>query len=472
MKVGIIGAGPAGVTAAYQLSKAGVSVDLYEAGANVGGLAKTISLWDQKVDLGPHRFFSTDKRVNQVWLEVVGRDYDMVDRLTRIYYDKDFFNYPLRVGNALKNLGPFEAAHCLISYFQQKVSPIEQDGSFEDWVVNQFGRRLFDIFFKTYSEKLWGISCKELDSDFASQRIKKLSLTEAIKNAIVGGRGNKHKTLVDKFAYPHDGSGIVYERMAQFIRDAGNNVHLKRPVDRVATKNNKAYALILEDGREIEYDHIISSMPLTLLVQRLPDLPAELLEHANALKFRNTTLVFLNVASHDLFPDNWIYVHDPTLQFGRITNFRNWTPHLYGNETTSILALEYWSYDGDTLWNAGEEELVSLGKKEIRQTGLIGDADIIDGKALRIPRCYPVYNRDYKRHLKPIEQHLSTIDNLSVIGRYGAFKYNNQDHSILMGILAAENITQELNHSLWEINTNYDTYQERALITETGLTQS
>lgn len=472
MTVGIIGAGPAGVTAAYQLSKAGVNVDLYEAGNSVGGLAKTISLWNQQVDLGPHRFFSTDRRVNELWLEVVGSDYAMIDRLTRIYYNKSFFNYPLRVGNALKNLGPIEAVHCLLSYFQQKVAPINQDGSFEDWVVNQFGRHLFEIFFKTYSEKLWGITCKELDSDFASQRIKKLSLTEAIKNAVFSGKGNKHKTLVDRFAYPHNGSGVVYNRMAGKIRELGNTVHLNMPVERVIQSGNKAIGLQLTDGREIAYDHIISTMPLTLLVQRLGNTPQELIDHSTALKFRNTTLVFLNVDHTDLFPDNWIYVHDSSLKFGRITNFRNWTHQLYKNETTSILALEYWSYDEDQIWQAPENDLIELGKKEIRQTGLIGNARIVDGKVLKIRRCYPVYNKDYKTHLKPIESYLSSIENLSVIGRYGAFKYNNQDHSILMGILAAEKITNMASHNLWEINTNYDTYQETALITETGLTKT
>lgn len=472
MKVGVIGAGPAGLTAAYQLAKAGVQVDLFEAGPAVGGLAKTISLWNQRVDLGPHRFFSTDRRVNELWLEVVGSDYSMVDRLTRIYYNNHFFNYPLRVGNALKNLGPLEAAHCLTSYFHQKISPIEQDGSFEDWVVHQFGRHLFEIFFKTYSEKLWGITCKELDSDFASQRIKKLSLTEALKNAIFGGRGNKHKTLVDKFAYPHFGSGVVYDRMAEKIRQTGNRVHLSTPVERVVKAGNKATSLVLSDGRTIDYDHIISSMPLTLLVQRLDKVPHDLKDHAGALKFRNTTLVYLNIDSDDLFPDNWIYVHDQNLKFGRITNFRNWTSQLHGDEKSSILALEYWSYDEDRLWNAPDAELIALGKKEIRETGLIGDSAILDGKAIKIKRCYPVYDRDYKTHLKPIERYLSDIENLSVIGRYGAFKYNNQDHSILMGILAAERITQDADHSLWEINTNYDTYQEMALITETGLTKA
>ena len=471
MKVGIIGAGPAGITAAYQLAKAGVDIEVFEAGPSVGGLAKTIPLWNQRVDLGPHRFFSTDRRVNELWLEVVGNDYSMVDRLTRIYYDQRFYNYPLKIGNALGNMGPANAIRCLVSYFKEKLYPIEQDGSFEDWVVHQFGRHLFDIFFKTYSEKLWGISCKELDADFASQRIKKLSLSEAILNALRNGQGNRHKTLVDRFAYPNLGSGVVYERMADYVQRQGGLLHLNRPVGRVVTDDGRATSLELADGSIHHYDHIVSTMPITLLVSRLPDTPPDILHHARQLRFRNTTLVYLNVDHPSVFPDNWIYVHDPDLQFGRITNFRNWSPYLYGSETTSILALEYWSYDDDPLWEASDDELIALGSTELRRTGLIGNADIFAGHVVRIRRCYPVYDRDYKTHLKPIEEFLSTIQALTVIGRYGAFKYNNQDHSILMGILAAERIAFNKEHSLWDINTNYEAYQEEALITETGLTK-
>ncbi|MEZ4699557.1 MAG: FAD-dependent oxidoreductase [Rhodothermales bacterium] len=468
MHVGIIGAGPAGITAAYQLAKKGVSVDVYEAGPAVGGLARTIDLWGQRVDLGPHRFFSTDRRVNALWLEVVGRDYSMVDRLTRIYYGGRFFSYPLRIFNALRLLGPVEAAQCLGSYVQERLSPTEQDGSFEDWVVHQFGRRLFEIFFKSYSEKLWGISCKELDADFASQRIKKLSLAEAIFNAIKQGRGNRHKTLVDRFAYPHLGSGIVYERMAEAITRRGGRLFLDRPVRRVVPAGD-AVQLELESGETAWYDHVVSSMPLTLMVQRLPDVPDAIREHAAALRFRNTTLVYLQVEGDAIFPDNWIYVHDPALQFGRITNFRNWTPQLHGPRGESILALEYWSYDEDALWAASDDDLIALARREIGATGLLGERAVLAGHVVRIRRCYPVYDRDYKRHLRPIEQYLQTIPNVTAIGRYGAFKYNNQDHSILMGILAAERIADDANHSLWDINTDYDTYQEGALITETGL---
>ncbi|MBA3900076.1 MAG: FAD-dependent oxidoreductase [Bacteroidetes bacterium] len=469
MKIAIIGAGPAGITAAYQISKNNPTVDVYEAGPAVGGLAKTIELWNQKVDLGPHRFFSSDTRVNKLWLEVVGDDYEMVNRLTRIYYKKRFFHYPLKAFDALLNLGIFEAGHCMISYMGEKLSPTQAKEDFESWVTSRFGRRLFEVFFKTYSEKLWGISCKELDADFAAQRIKKLSLFEAIKSAMFGGGGSKHKTLVDQFAYPHQGTGVVYERMADFVKKQGGNVFLDTPAHRILTKNGKAYAIELNDGKVEEYDHIISSMPLTQMVMRLPEVPLPIKEAAKSLKFRNTILVYLNVQAKDLFPDNWLYVHSDDLKMGRLTNFRNWVPQMYGKEESSILVLEYWCYDSDDFWVMPEAELIELAKSELKQTGLIKDAGITDGFVYRIPKCYPVYSTGYKEFLKPVENYLSSIENLSVIGRYGAFKYNNQDHSILMGIMAAENILEGKKHDLWDINTDYESYQESSIITKTGL---
>lgn len=473
MKIAIIGAGPAGLTAGYQLAKENIAVDVFEAGDEVGGMAKTINLWNQKVDLGPHRFFSNDPRVNKVWLELVGQDYDMVDRLTRIYYKNKFFYYPLKPINALRRLGLFEAARCVLSFARQQLStmagsPVLETGSFEDWVVGRFGRRLFEIFFKTYSEKLWGIPCTDLDADFAAQRIKKLSLFEALKAAFKGNKGNKHKTLVDTFAYPHEGSGVVYQRMATFVERSGGNIYCRTPVKRVCTEDGEVIGLELMDGELRRYDRVISTMPLTRLVTQLPDVPRSIVANANALRFRNTILVYLKVEADDLFPDNWLYIHADNLRTGRITNFRNWSPKLYGNETSSILAVEYWCYDEDEIWHSDHDGLIDLASKEVRKTGLIGDAVISQGFVQRVKNCYPVYNRGYKENLKPLEEYLSTIENLSIIGRYGAFKYNNQDHSILMGMLAAENILRGKQHDLWEINTDYE-YQESSKISETGL---
>jgi protoporphyrinogen oxidase len=470
MKVGIIGAGPAGITAAYQLAKLNIAVDVYEAAESVGGMAKTIELWNQKVDLGPHRFFSSDPRVNQVWLEMVGNDYEMVNRLTRIYYKNKFFYYPLKPLNALSQLGILEAANCMLSFAKENIFSKKDSANenFESWVVNRFGRRLFEIFFKTYSEKLWGIPCDELDADFATQRIKKLSLFEAIINAVKPSKEVKHKTLVDTFAYPHQGSGVVYERMAEYVKNNGGNVFCKTPVQKVCTEKGKVTGIEMPDGEFRQYDQIISTMPLTKMVMQLPDVPENIVEAAKSLKFRNTILVFLKVNAIDLFPDNWLYIHADNLLTGRITNFRNWSQQLYGEEKSSILALEYWCYDEDEIWTRDNEKLIELAGDEMRKTGLIGDAEIVDGHVHRVKSCYPVYNCGYKENLKPIEQYLSSIENLNIIGRYGAFKYNNQDHSILMGMLAADNVAFAANNDLWEINTDYE-YQESAKIDNTGL---
>ncbi len=468
-RVGVIGAGPAGLTAAYELAKAGIAVEVFEASKYVGGLAKTISLWNQRVDTGPHRFFSDDTRVNKLWLEVVGKDYKIIDRLTRIFYKNKFYFYPLKPFNALFNLGIWESFICLISYFKEKIKPTKLDGSFETWVVNRFGRRLFEIFFKTYSEKLWGISCKDLDEDFAAQRIKKLSLLEAIKNAIFQKTDITHKTLADQFAYPIQGTGMVYERMADFINSHGGKVHLEKPVNRVVTKNKKVTGIELVGGEIKDYDHIISSMPITLLVNRLDEVPNEVKTVSESLKFRNTILVYLNIESQNLFPDNWLYVHSSDLKLGRITNFRNWVPELYGEEKSTIVALEYWCNDDEPLWSEKDNVLIDLGKKELAQAGLLKNSKVLDGYVYRISRCYPVYNRGYKGKLNLVESFLDSISGLTVIGRYGAFKYNNQDHSILMGLLAAENIIKSTRHDLWKINTDYETYQEASVITKTGL---
>ena len=472
MKVGVIGAGPAGMSAAYCLARAGVHVEVFEAGPEVGGLARTIELWNQKVDIGPHRFFSSERKINELWLEVVGRDYEMVNRLTRIYYRKRFFYYPLKPFNALRNLGPLQAIACLLSYVWERLHPTKPDGTFENWVRSRFGNRLFQIFFKTYSEKLWGLSCRQLDSDFAAQRIKKLSLYEAIKNAFFGNRKSQHKTLVDQFAYPNEGSGMVYRRMAAFVVQRGGSVNLRTPVKRVLSRDQTAYGIELENGSVRDFDHVVSSMPLSLMVARLSEAPEAVRESASTLKFRNTILIYLNVQSVDLFPDQWLYIHSDDLRTGRITNFRNWIPSLYANEQSSILALEYWCYEEEMLWKQDDDELVKMATQEIRRTGLIGKAAVSDGFVHRISRSYPVYHIGYREKLKPIEDYLRSVRNLSVIGRYGSFKYNNQDHSLLMGMLAAENIAQGATNDLWEINTDYDTYQESYVITSTGLARS
>lgn len=470
MRIAVIGAGPAGMTAALCLSQGGAKVVVYEAGPSVGGLARSFELWGQRVDLGPHRFFSTDPRVNRLWLDIVGSDYRMVDRLTRIYYRGRFFQYPLRPGDALRNMGWRSAAACVASYLKEQVAPGVRgdDRSFETWVVSRFGRRLFDMFFKSYSEKLWGISCQDLDADFAAQRIRKLSLAEAIRGAFRPTRRSGHATLVERFAYPTAGTGSVYEKMVQRLEATGGEIHLRTPVRRVIQRD-AIRGVELVDGRFEAFDQIISTMPLTLLVRGLENVPGDVQASVDALRFRNTVLVYLQVDSPHLFADQWIYVHSPELGMGRITNFRNWVPELYGDSRATILAAEYWCNEDDSLWTESEQTLVDRASRELRSTGLLGSAPVLAGQVVRVPRCYPVFARGYREHVERIVAHLNSLPGLTAIGRYGAFKYNSQDHSILMGILAAENLLENRHHDLWAINTDYETYQEDTLISDTGL---
>lgn len=455
----MIGAGPAGLTAAYLLSGKGYSVDVYEASGQVGGLAKSFILWNQTVDLGPHRFFTKNKMVDDLWLSMAKNDYRNVKRLTRIYYNGKFFYYPLKPFNALFTLGPVEALRCVLSYLIAKINSKKKPHSFEEWVTQRFGKRLFKIFFKSYSEKLWGIPTSQLDADFAAQRIRKLSLSQAILNAFSKSELD-HKTLADTFKYPTRGAGMIYENMKSAIESMGNRININKPVRKVIVKDDKASGLELEDGEIKNYDYIISTMPLTHLVTRIDDVPEEVKIAADKLKFRNTILVYLLIDSDHLFPDQWLYIHSPELKTGRITNFRNWVPELNGNERNTIVAMEYWCYSNDKIWSEGDEEIISLAKREIQSTGLLKDHSIEQGKVVRINKCYPVYESKYRQKLEPVEKYLDKIQNLSVIGRYGAFKYNNQDHSIYMGILAAENISQGTRHDLWNVNTDYEEYQE------------
>jgi len=464
-RVGIIGAGPAGLTAAYRLQQLGAEVTVFEAADTVGGLARSFDLWGQRVDLGPHRFFSSDDRVNRLWHEVLQDEYRMVSRQTRIYYRQRFFDYPLRVSNVIKNLGLRDIFEAVSSYARERLFPersANERDTFEAWVVHSFGRRLYEMFFKSYSEKLWGIPCDQLDADFAAQRIKQFSLGQSILAALRIGRV-KHKTLVDEFAYPKAGSGDLYDRMARSIIAGGGSVRLSCPVSGVTAQGSTVTGIRLSDGSEQRFDHIVSTMPLTLMVKGLDGVPPDVVACTERLRFRNTLLIYLKVESTSLFEDQWLYIHAADVAVGRITNFRNWVPELYGSQDFTILALEYWCYDEDPVWTAPDSALIDQAERDVRAIGLVGSARISAGHAVRIRRCYPVYSRGYHRTLAPVVDYLKGFANLWPIGRYGSFKYNNQDHSILMGLMVADNICGDGAHDLWNVNTDYEAYQEASV---------
>ncbi|TWT53324.1 UDP-galactopyranose mutase precursor [Rubripirellula amarantea] len=477
MRVAIIGAGPAGMTAALQLCRGGADVTVYEASQHIGGMSRSLDLWGHRVDMGPHRFFSTDARVNGLWLDVVGRDYAMVNRLTRIYYQDKFFHYPLRPFDTLRNIGLSKAFACTLSYVKERIlrgqSPHENE-SFESWCVRRFGRKLHETFFKSYSEKLWGIPCDELSADFAAQRISSFSLPEAILSAISNRRAAQHKTLVDSFAYPFGGTGAVYDKMADQVRHLGGTIALNTPVRRVVHEGYKVTGLELAGHEnncttDESFDHVVSTMPLTSLVRGMQDAPSDVVDAAAQLRFRNTLLVFLNIDSSELFDDQWLYIHDPKVQVGRVTNFRNWVPDLYQDQSTSVIACEYWCDHNDAIWSTNDDELIERATNELRSTRLLNSERVLAGHVERLPRCYPVYRRGYRKHVDRISDHLRQYSGLLPIGRYGSFKYNNQDHSILMGILAAENILNDARHDLWNVNADFTQYHERAVIAAEGL---
>jgi protoporphyrinogen oxidase len=467
-RVAIIGAGPAGMTAGYEISKnENFDCVIYESTSGVGGMARSFKLFDRTVDLGPHRFFSNDTRVNKLWLEVIGNNYKMVNRITRIFYKNKFFDYPLKPFKALILLGFTESFLCLFSYFNSFLFPIKNTDSFESWVSNRFGKRLYRIFFKGYTEKLWGIKCESLTAEFAQQRIKKFSLGEAIISAFKINK-TKHKTLVDQFAYPLGGNGKVYDNMLKTYESNGGQVIFKSNILEISLTEKNTYLLKTEIGNE-EFDFLISSMPIDNFLRIFKSTKTSILNSVPSLVFRNTIIVYVQLNKTNLFKDQWLYIQDENILTGRVTNFNNWVPDIIGDKKDTILALEYWCYEMDSIWALEKKSFSEIISKDLLNCGFIDERnEIHDFEVIRIPKCYPVYKDDYKIHLEKIQNFIDGFDNLQLIGRYGSFKYNNQDHSILMGYLAARNITKNEKNNIWDINTDYE-YHESSIITETGL---
>ena len=467
-RVAIIGAGPAGMTAGYEISKNNkFDCIIYESTPSVGGMARSFKLFDRTVDLGPHRFFSNDTRVNKLWLEVIGNNYKMVNRITRIFYKNKFFDYPLKPFKALRLLGFTESFLCLFSYFNSFLLPKKNTDSFESWVSNKFGKRLYRIFFKGYTEKLWGIKCESLTAEFAQQRIKKFSLGEAIISAFKFNK-TKHKTLVDQFAYPLGGNGQVYDNMLKIYESNGGQMNFNSNIVEISLTERNTYLLKTEIGNE-EFDFLISSMPIDNFLRIFKSTNTSILKSVPSLVFRNTIIVYVQLNKTNLFKDQWLYIQDENILTGRVTNFNNWVPDIIGDKRETVLALEYWCYEKDSIWALEKKSFSDIISKDLLNCGFIDESnEILDFEVIHIPKCYPVYKDDYKIHLKKIQSFIDDFDNLQLIGRYGSFKYNNQDHSILMGYLAARNITNNEKNNIWDINTDYE-YHESSIITETGL---
>ncbi|MBI5397564.1 MAG: NAD(P)/FAD-dependent oxidoreductase [Verrucomicrobia bacterium] len=457
----IIGAGPAGLTAALELVRRGARVTVLEKLDKVGGLARTEFYKGYRFDIGGHRFYTKVGEVEALWRQMLGADFRRTRRLSRIYYRHHFFNYPLEPLDALMKLGLWESLRIGLSYLKAKLTPHRPDETFEQWVTHRFGARLYETFFKSYTEKVWGIPCHKIRADWAAQRIKGLSLRTAVVNAVFGT--NNTKSLIQEFDYPPLGPGMMWERFQQTIEAAGSEVRLRTETVKLAHDGRRVTRLTTRregEATEMAADHFISTMPLPELIAALdPPPPAHVLAAARGLKHRDFILVGLIVNRAELFPDNWLYVHSPDVTVGRIQNFKNWSAAMVPDPRKTSLGMEYFCTRGDALWGRTDAELVALAKADLARLGLAEPDEVEDGAVIRQLDAYPVYDADYHRHLETLRDYLLGFENLQTIGRSGLHRYNNQDHSMLTGMLAARNIAGG-RHDVWSVNTERSYYEE------------
>lgn len=462
----IVGAGPAGLTAALELARLGAPVLVVEAEQRVGGLSQTVEHKGFRFDIGGHRFYSKIPAVTALWRSVLGPDFIRRPRLSRIFYNGKFFDYPLKPVNALTGLGIFRSIGIVASYVFAQFRPISPEVSFEDWVTNRFGRRLYRTFFKTYTEKVWGIPCSSLSARWAAQRIQGLSLAAAVVNMLAPKlnrrSGKTIKTLIDEFEYPRLGPGMMWEAFAAEIERLGGRVMLNAAVTRIVHEGGAVSAVEIEcAGTRVEQpvSSVTSTMPLRHLIERLGDeTPADVLDAARRLKYRDFLTVALIVDEPEMFPDNWIYIHDPSVKVGRIQNFKNWSPEMVPDPSKTCLGLEYFCNMGDEIWTMPESELIALGTREVERIGMVKPGKVEGGAIVHAPKAYPVYDEGYEAALAVIKSHLAGYRNLLTIGRNGTHTYNNQDHSMVMGMLAVRNMLGA-QHDLWNLD-GQDEYLE------------
>jgi len=459
----IIGGGPAGLTAAYELTRRNHRPVVFEKYNKVGGIARTEEYKGFYFDMGGHRFFTKSPEVNEFWQEVLGDEFLRRPRLSRIFYKHKFFNYPLKPMNALMGLGLWEGMLIGLSYIRWRLFPHRQENSFEEWVTNRFGRRLFMIFFKSYTEKVWGISTSELSAEWAAQRIKDLDLKSAVLSMFVKPK-QTITTLIEEFNYPRRGPGMLWNKVKDMVEGRGGEVHLNSDIKTIMHQNGRLTGVVVkrDDQTElVEGTDFISSMAITDFIKALdPPPPPEVLDASDRLNYREFLTVCLIINQPKLFDDNWIYIHEPGVKVGRIQNFKNWSPDMVPDANQSSLGLEYFCNQGDELWCMPDSELVELGKRELEKIGLARSVDVIDGCVFRVEKSYPVYDSTYQQHLNVIKSYINHFDNFQTIGRNGLHRYNNQDHAMLTGMYAVRNLLNGEVHDLWGINAEQDYHEE------------
>ena len=469
----IIGGGPAGLTAALMLAEAGLHTHTVEVSDQVGGISRTASYKGFRFDIGGHRFFTKVKEVEQLWKRMMGNDFISVPRMSRIYYGGKYYDYPLRMSNTLGNLGVFESAVIGASYLKWQIRPHKREDNLEQWVTNRFGQRLFNRFFKTYTEKVWGIPCTSIQADWAAQRIQNLSLMKAVKNAVFGS--NDTTSLIDKFDYPRLGPGMMWEKFRDRLQQMGSEVEMNTRVDELCHENGVVTSVKMKqaDGtqRSQAVSNVINTMPLARLIRSLsPPAPQAILDSADGLKYRDFLIVTLIVDQADPFPDNWIYIHSPEVKVGRIQNFRSWSKEMVPDPSKASIGLEYFCHEGDGIWASDDADLIELAKRELEVLGLVSSERVIDGTVIRQPKAYPVYDENYRACVDTISDYLDGFSNLQTVGRNGMHRYNNQDHSMLTAMLAARNIIDDKGkiRDVWNVNVERS-YHEELVVKKTGV---
>ena len=462
----VIGAGPAGLAAADRLARLGRAPLVIEKDTQVGGLSKTVNRGGFRFDIGGHRFFTRSAEVDALWREVLPRDFLRRKRMSRIYYRGRLFDYPLRPLNALSGLGPVTSLRVVASFLARKLVPVRPEASFEDWVSNRFGRALHSMFFKTYTEKVWGVPCTELSADWAAQRIRNLGLGRAVLRALGVGRRRGVASLVEEFDYPRHGPGQMYEAMADRARAAGAQIALGSEVVGVLHSGGRVVAArVLEAGgeREIDVGSVVSSMPVTELVKGLdPPPPAEVLDAARALRYRSILTVNLVVRAEKVLPDTWVYIHAPEVRASRLQLYKNWSPEMVPDPRMSTLGLEYFAFEGDDFWRLPDGELVGVAREDLETLGVARGAEVVDGFVVRYAKAYPLYETGYRERLATLRRYLKSFPNLACAGRYGQFRYNNMDHSIMTGRLAARRLLGE-DVDPWAVNEEAEYLEERGV---------
>ncbi len=465
----VIGAGPAGLTAAYQLGKHAQNVVVVEADDVVGGISRTVNCDGWHFDIGGHRFFTKVTAVTDIWAEILPpEDFLTRPRLSRIFYNGKFFSYPLKAGNALRNLGVIEASLCVLSYLGVQIRPPKDQTKFEGYVAAKFGWRLYRTFFKAYTEKVWGVDANQIEADWAAQRIKNLNLFNAIIRSLKLSRKTQNITsLIDEFKYPKFGPGMMWERCAELVEEQGGEIELNATVTKIGHENGLATE-VTTNGNTTTGTYrckaVISSMPLSQMIQIMdPSPPTEVCQAASQLRYRDFLTVALVVPAKAGFPDNWIYIHSPLVRVGRIQNFASWSPFMVPDNAKTCLGLEYFVNAGDDLWTASDKELVALATAEMQTLGLLAPDSIERGFVVRMPKAYPMYDSTYQSNVQTVRDWLANnATNVFPVGRNGMHRYNNQDHSMYTAMLTVENLLHGSTHDVWTVNMDADYHEENS----------